>query len=758
MTQSESTHTLIVDKINTKMKSVIGDFRNISIKKKKKHLEEIFLKGMDAKKNNCYEEAFEKLYTFLEYVNCLNDQEITRSHSEMINVAFKVLEVLKMKLKEQDSQNLQQNKITKIQRERKISEKNCTVENIEPIDLHKAIKNDENIVILEVSNSFDVDFDLKSEINYPLMNFKNVVVIDAAIIKAGMTIMDIKANNNKEEQVIMRNLNSFKYIVIVDYDFPNDILCFDRIEKLKKAFITFAYQIKVNVKILNGGYKKWVSRYPAETNRVDLTEHMVPKGSYVKTCQSFPSRVSKMQHKVVINSQIDGVTFNNVYPKIQPSVTKVEYKEQIVPTFSRDNKPKLQLDMIQANGVDGELSSVQKVVPTNNLKSMSTSSPDLTNIKTDVSKRYTNVSHINASAVERSKSKVALPTAKCINGIGAHCTNKYKGIDNLGNSCYMNSVIQSLFFVKMFVRGVEMVEFDREINGAYITKTIHGLFKELNKEKATNSSITAQAIIFKNLFSKKFTNFEGFQQQDSHEFLTNLLDSIHSEIKKCVSNDVNKKTPDISKLNLSEASKVLMKHSLDQEFSFITKFVMGQIASTIKCEFCNQKSFSISNFHVLTLPAVKTNKPDLQDCMDAFLESEHLSKEECGWVCSKCNIKRDATKHISIPQLPTLLIIHLNRFEFSLIKKLTIKLGHYIDFPLNDFEPLKSTNYNNYQKYTLIAVVNHFGTLNTGHYTSFCQSNNYWYSLNDDEIYDFNGDNKIQSSAAYILFYLKNST
>ena len=83
-----------------------------------------------------------------------------------------------------------------------------------------------------------------------------------------------------------------------------------------------------------------------------------------------------------------------------------------------------------------------------------------------------------------------------------------------------------------------------------------------------------------------------------------------------------------------------------------------------------------------------------------------------------------------------------------------------VDFDLTDvnfgqFVSGCSGQLNLYRNYTLYGVCNHFGTLESGHYTAFCYSQVYrkWYKYDDTEVYEMDNANSVKSSAAYILFY-----
>ena len=82
-----------------------------------------------------------------------------------------------------------------------------------------------------------------------------------------------------------------------------------------------------------------------------------------------------------------------------------------------------------------------------------------------------------------------------------------------------------------------------------------------------------------------------------------------------------------------------------------------------------------------------------------------------------------------------------------------------IDFPVNDFdlkdfvkqEQISGTVYD------LYGVVNHFGSLNGGHYTATCKNpmEKKWYAFNDSVVYAIEDPPEFDKFAAYLLFYRK---
>ena len=141
------------------------------------------------------------------------------------------------------------------------------------------------------------------------------------------------------------------------------------------------------------------------------------------------------------------------------------------------------------------------------------------------------------------------------------------GLTNLGNTCYMNSVIQCLSATDMlnhYIRNIHFKDNLREgIKRLYIDKlkrknklieVDHSVLKSKFKDSLTYRFYQLIAIIwkckstmspraFKSSIDSHLKQFSGFKQHDAQEFLTAVLDRLHDEVK---SNIV------IDKYNLSD--------------------------------------------------------------------------------------------------------------------------------------------------------------------------------------------------------------
>lgn len=101
-----------------------------------------------------------------------------------------------------------------------------------------------------------------------------------------------------------------------------------------------------------------------------------------------------------------------------------------------------------------------------------------------------------------------------------------------------------------------------------------------------------------------------------------------------------------------------------------------------------------------------------------------------GWNCPNCKKQRDAIKKLDISRLPEILVVHFKRFyadSESMSHNTYKKKQNFVNFPLNelnmsDFITKSERNQSRGRVYNLYAVSNHYGSMESGHYTAFCKS------------------------------------
>lgn len=339
------------------------------------------------------------------------------------------------------------------------------------------------------------------------------------------------------------------------------------------------------------------------------------------------------------------------------------------------------------------------------------------------------------------------------------------GLKNLGSSCYINLTIQTVFgisrFVSLFSRKSNSAELAMAKSLAKgpttLTEAVVGLLATF---ETAGGATVAPTKFLRTLSSLKPDFNIPFEQQDAQEFLLFFLDKLHAELAsepgpEAETTDFAKKWDiDVNKTDKEEYLGWYRKLIKAEGQSPVNDLFQGHVQSRLICNKCGYTSNSYSPFSILSLPipAMAGGVVDLTDCLRYFTQDEVLSGDNA-WNCPKCNkekgkdhhdnvmdvvfaqkksfrpwknkapTKKTSTaipptslsitlKQLNIVKLPQVLFIHLSRF--SMFTNPPNKLDTTITYPLR----LKFNFMDHDVYYNLAGVVNHYGTLKSGHYTA----------------------------------------
>ncbi|XP_044260746.1 ubiquitin carboxyl-terminal hydrolase 2 isoform X2 [Tribolium madens] len=336
-------------------------------------------------------------------------------------------------------------------------------------------------------------------------------------------------------------------------------------------------------------------------------------------------------------------------------------------------------------------------------------------------------------------------------------TQGLNGLKNIGNTCFMNSVIQCLSNTKTLLEYLLQDHYVNDINtttsamkGALI-KAFAEVIKKLWSQEASDRVVNTSSL--KSQIQRFAPRFIGYAQQDAQEFLRYLLEGLHEDVNRVKEKPKPILTEIDEKLTDSEKSSESWNRYLRMDNSKIVDYFVGQLKSTLKCTHCGHCSVTFDPFWDLSLPIPqRAGQVRLAQCLDSFTREETLDGDEKP-TCSKCKERRKCTKSFSIQKFPKILVIHLKRF--SLAERFRGKLSVTVDFPL---EGLDMSNYaaDNITpcRYNLYAISNHSGTTYSGHYTAYCRHpyTKAWHEYNDSRVSSISSK-AIVSGEAYVLFY-----
>ncbi|KAJ2356222.1 hypothetical protein GGF43_002208 [Coemansia sp. RSA 2618] len=178
------------------------------------------------------------------------------------------------------------------------------------------------------------------------------------------------------------------------------------------------------------------------------------------------------------------------------------------------------------------------------------------------------------------------------------------GLNNLGNTCFMNSALQCLGhfrdLTQYFVSNVYTSELNRE-NPLGMKGAVASAYGRLVKAMWEIGRGAYAPRMFKQTIAQWAPQFRGYNQQDAPEFLAFLLDGMHEDLNRIIHKPYIE-VPDAS----GRPDAVIADEQWDiykrRNDSVVVDLFQGQYRSTLVCPQCSHLSVTFDPFMYLTLP------------------------------------------------------------------------------------------------------------------------------------------------------------
>ena len=362
------------------------------------------------------------------------------------------------------------------------------------------------------------------------------------------------------------------------------------------------------------------------------------------------------------------------------------------------------------------------------------------------------------------------------------------GLENLGQTCYMNSLLQcfsNLYpITKYFLNPKKKETIESNIitmgdkNAASLSVAYRELIEKLWNGKP-NTSFRPDK--FKEILGKLNPLFKENSAGDSKDLALFLIMQLHNELNN-IDQEINTKNQvnviqqnnlNVNPYNQKEVLEYFFNDFRINHNSIITNTFYGINQSIFECQVCKMNNmqmginaplykYNYENFFYLEFPLEEvrkfvaqnnmmgmnyqnTNQVSIDDCFNY-----NLKQNEMIGYCEKCG--KDNARLLSFTQIyssPLILMIVLNRGK-----------GLQFNIKINFQDQLYVKTLTGNKLYELQSVVKHLGDSSaSGHFISYCRSpipsfHNQWYCYNDTTVVQANNWSNITDVGVnYILFY-----
>ncbi|XP_044253293.1 ubiquitin carboxyl-terminal hydrolase 7 isoform X1 [Tribolium madens] len=273
----------------------------------------------------------------------------------------------------------------------------------------------------------------------------------------------------------------------------------------------------------------------------------------------------------------------------------------------------------------------------------------------------------------------------------------YVGLKNQGATCYMNSLLQTLYFTNQLRKAVYKMPTESDDSTKSVALALQRVFHELQFcDKPVGTKKLTKSFGWETL--------DSFMQHDVQEFLRVLLDKLESKMKgTCVEGTV-------------------------------PKLFEGKMISYIRCKNVDYSSTRSETFYDIQLNI--KGKKNIDESFKDYIAKETLDGDN-KYDAGEHGLQ-DAEKGVIFSAFPPVLHLHLMRFQYDPITDCSVKFNDRFEFyeKISLDAYLQDPDPNNPANYTLHAVLVHSGDNHGGHYVVFInpRGDGKWCKFDDDVV------------------------
>ncbi|XP_061348658.1 ubiquitin carboxyl-terminal hydrolase 25 [Gastrolobium bilobum] len=310
------------------------------------------------------------------------------------------------------------------------------------------------------------------------------------------------------------------------------------------------------------------------------------------------------------------------------------------------------------------------------------------------------------------------------------------GLRNLGNSCYLNSVLQCLTYTPPLANFCLRFQHSSLCDSSASSCPFCILEKQIARSLRVDLPHDAPSKIQSclRIFAE---HFRCGRQEDAHEFLRYVIDACHNTCLR------------LKKLRRKDTAIGTSASGAAGGSTVVKEIFGGALQSQVKCLCCGYESNKVDEIMDISLDVFHSNS--LRDSMQKFFQPEVLDGNN-KYKCDNCKKLVPAKKQMSILQAPNVLVIQLKRFEGILGVKIDKAVAFEEVLVLSSF--MAKASQDPQPEYKLFGTIVHSGySPESGHYYSYIKdAMGRWYCC-DDSCVTVATLQEVLSEKVYILFF-----
>ncbi|PLW10129.1 hypothetical protein PCANC_21364 [Puccinia coronata f. sp. avenae] len=366
-----------------------------------------------------------------------------------------------------------------------------------------------------------------------------------------------------------------------------------------------------------------------------------------------------------------------------------------------------------------------------------------------------------------------------------------RGFRNLGNTCYMNVVLQVMLRIPELQAYLLTDHHNRlkhratdEVSSCCACELVDILqhYSPLSATASTSATVGGTATVAaQNRLAESISpvgflfalwvnsgdgeDFAGYRESDAHECLLACLNQLHAATQVSSALPTGLPLPAAATATAAAGTGTTTTAIATTTTTTATAAAAAaaaaggssgdastcqcpidllfrcELTSSVVCGSCGTRSEKVDPLLDLSLEIGHLGHLEvlrLEDCLDSFTKAEQLN-EKC-YTCTHCQAASpDTTKALSITRLPHILCIQLKRFEHH--GSASVKLDRFVKFPLVlDMKPYTAAPDGPAEPpspglyYRLTGIVRHQGNVASGHYQAVVYQDDQYFCFNDETV------------------------